>query len=221
VVVGGPWSPVESSPAPGTSLHTDCPNPGTRSPDGRQTDRGGAERKFGATRSVAAALRGQSSSLRSGGMEIDASASSPGGPTSGMAMSPEYVAAIARVAYVWGWPMVNQLNRREALTAVDEPGLRGGVLPNAPVGTVCMMTDYIAPDQRFIACTNQDVAYGMGYGRLEVEPSVIQVPVREMRCVPSTTRRFRSPSRQRRPPRRRPRPPHPRRLRHQSGAPSS
>jgi len=27
-------------------------------------------------------------------------------------MTREYVAMVARTAYVWGWPMVNQINRR-------------------------------------------------------------------------------------------------------------
>lgn len=91
-------------------------------------------------------------------------------------MSPQYAAAVARFAYLWGWPMVSMINRREAMTSVAEPGLRGGALPNAPAGSVCMMSDYIPPDQRFVACTNQDVLYGMGFGRLDEEPSVLQVP---------------------------------------------
>jgi len=32
------------------------------------------------------------------------------------------------------------------------------------------------PDQSFVACPNQDVAYGLGYFTLDVEPVVIQVP---------------------------------------------
>src|SRR6516162_2680830 len=91
------------------------------------------------------------------------------GPVPGSEMTPWYVETAGRLAYVWGWPMVSQLNRRMALTSVPEPGLRGGVLPNAPAGQVCMMTDYIPANQRFVACTNQDVAYGMGFGKLDEE----------------------------------------------------
>lgn len=72
-------------------------------------------------------------------------------------MPESFVRAVGRFAYVWGWPMVSMINRRTALTSVSEPGLRGGVLPNAPLGRVCMMTDYIPAGQRFVACTNQDV----------------------------------------------------------------
>jgi hypothetical protein len=97
-------------------------------------------------------------------------------PAPGTAMTPGYVEAVGRLAYLWGWPLVSMLNRRVALTSVPEPGLRGGVLPNAPAGQVCMMTDYIPADQRFVACTNQDVAYGMGFGKLDEEPAVLQVP---------------------------------------------
>ncbi|WP_328464007.1 DUF1214 domain-containing protein [Streptomyces sp. NBC_00448] len=68
------------------------------------------------------------------------------------------------------------INRRTALTSVSEPGLRGGVLPNAPLGRVCMMTDYIPAGQRFVACTNQDVLYGFGFGSLDEQPAVFQIP---------------------------------------------
>lgn len=98
------------------------------------------------------------------------------GPVEGLRLSDEYVRTIGRFAYVWGWPMVSMINRRTALTSVPEPGLRGGVLPNAPLGRVCMMTDYIPAGQRFVACTNQDVLYGFGFGSLDEQPAVFQIP---------------------------------------------
>jgi hypothetical protein len=70
------------------------------------------------------------------------------GTSPNTALSKEYVQMVGRFAYFWGWPIVNSFNRRVALTSVPEPGLRGGVLPNAPRGMVCMLTDYISPDQR-------------------------------------------------------------------------
>ena len=39
-----------------------------------------------------------------------------------------------------------------------------------------MLTDYIKPEQTFIACPNQDVVYGAGYFALDKEPVVFQVP---------------------------------------------
>ena len=39
-----------------------------------------------------------------------------------------------------------------------------------------MLTGYISPDQKFIACPNQDVAYGAGFSAVDKEPIVFQVP---------------------------------------------
>jgi hypothetical protein len=91
-------------------------------------------------------------------------------------LSREYVQMVGRFAYFWGWPLVNSFNRRTAFASVPEPGLRGGILPNAPVGQVCMLTDYISADQRFVTCSNQDVAYGFGFGALDEQPVIMQVP---------------------------------------------
>ena len=97
-------------------------------------------------------------------------------PATGVPMHPEYAKAIARTAYVWGWPMVNQLNRRAAITQAPEPGRLNGVLPAAPRGRLAMLSDYIDPGQNFVTCPNQDVVYGLGFFSLDEEPVVIQVP---------------------------------------------
>src|SRR5271169_5903521 len=88
------------------------------------------------------------------------------GPPPGTAMTKAYVQTIGRLAYVWGWPLVNSVNRAAALAKAPEPGLLGGVLPVA-FGRNAMLTDYIRPDQTFVTCTNQDVVYGAGYMALE------------------------------------------------------
>ncbi|CAN7537520.1 DUF1254 domain-containing protein [Phyllobacterium sp. LjRoot231] len=98
------------------------------------------------------------------------------GPVPGNTMTDAYVQLVGRMAYVWGYPLVNAHNRREAFRAAPEPGLLGGALPVAPVGFNQMLTDYIKPDQTFIVCPNQDVAYGAGFTALDKEPTVIQVP---------------------------------------------
>ena len=95
---------------------------------------------------------------------------------SGVLMHPEYAKAIGRVAYIWGWPLVNQLNRRAAITQAPYPGLLNGVLPAAPRGQIAMLHDYIDPDQNFVTCPNQDVVYGLGYFSLDEEPVIMQVP---------------------------------------------
>ena len=97
-------------------------------------------------------------------------------PVTGAVMHEEYVKTIGRMAYVWGWPVVNSFNRRAAITQAPEPGRLGGVIPVAPRGRLCMLNDYVQPDQSFVACPNQDVAYGAGFYSLDEEPVVIQVP---------------------------------------------
>jgi len=97
-------------------------------------------------------------------------------PSADVTPQPEYIKALARSAYVWGWPMVNQMNRRAKITLAPQPGLLGGIIPVAPQGQIGMLHDYIAPDERFVVCPNQDVVYGLGFFDLDKEPSVIQVP---------------------------------------------
>jgi len=91
-------------------------------------------------------------------------------------MHPEYAKSIARMAYIWGYPMVNMMNRRAALSKAPEPGRLGGVLPASPTGQIAMLYDYIDPGQNFIACPNQDVVYGLGFMSLDEQPVVLQVP---------------------------------------------
>lgn len=74
-------------------------------------------------------------------------------------MPEAYVKAIAQQAYIWGWPMVNQFNRRETITKAPYPALNGGMVPVAPMGQLSMLTDYIKPQETFVTCPNQDVAY--------------------------------------------------------------
>jgi hypothetical protein len=97
-------------------------------------------------------------------------------PATGIVMQPDYARMIAQMAYVWGWPMVNMINRRAAITQAPQPGHLNGVLPAAPRGQIAMLADYIEPTETFVACPNQDVVYGLGFFSLDEEPVVIQVP---------------------------------------------
>ncbi|MBF6989603.1 DUF1254 domain-containing protein [Cupriavidus sp. IK-TO18] len=97
-------------------------------------------------------------------------------PPLGLPMHPAYAQVIARMAYVWGWPMVNMLNRNSRITQAPHPGLLNGVLPAAPRGQVGMLHDYIDPAETFVTCPNQDVVYGLGFFSLDEEPVVAQVP---------------------------------------------
>ena len=98
------------------------------------------------------------------------------GPAAGNTMTKEYVQMVGRMAYVWGWPLVNSHNRRAAFAKAPAPGLLGGVVPVAPVGQISMLTDYIKPEETFVTCPNQDVVYGAGFSALDKEPGVLQVP---------------------------------------------
>jgi hypothetical protein len=97
-------------------------------------------------------------------------------PATGITMHPDYARTIAQMAYVWGWPIVNMINRKTAITQAPHPGLMNGILPVAPRGQIGMLHDYIEPSETFVTCPNQDVVYGLGFFSLDEEPVVAQVP---------------------------------------------
>jgi len=99
----------------------------------------------------------------------------PPGPDTRVKITEEYAKLVARDAYFWAWPMVNIYNRRQAYKDVKDFVMAGPV-PTAPLNRVAMLTDYVNPDQRIVACPNQDVVYGAGSIALDVSPVVIQVP---------------------------------------------
>ncbi|OKO84152.1 hypothetical protein AC630_09630 [Bradyrhizobium sp. AS23.2] len=97
------------------------------------------------------------------------------GPPPGTAMTKAYVQSIGRMAYLWGWPLVNVANRAAAMAKAPEPGLMGGSVPVA-FNAIAVLSDYISPDEHFVTCPNQDVVYGFGYADLDKNPIVFQVP---------------------------------------------
>lgn len=100
----------------------------------------------------------------------------PAGPVAGTRITEAYARMVARDVYFWAWPMVNVHKRRLTFKTVPEPGLMGGIMPVAPVNRLCMLTDYIEPEERMVACPNQDVVYGAASIALDISPVVIQVP---------------------------------------------
>jgi hypothetical protein len=108
-------------------------------------------------------------------MTID-SAVQVSGPVPGSRMTAGYVGEVARFAYLWAWPMVNLHNRLSAFAALPGPGLMGSVVPVAPPNSVAMLHDYITPDEKMVACPNQDVVYGFGPLAPAREPVVVQIP---------------------------------------------
>lgn len=88
----------------------------------------------------------------------------------------KYASEIAKTAYLWGWPLVNMHNRRVFLEQLPEPGLLAGIVPVGPPNHIGMLHDYIRPEERVVACPNQDVAYGFGTLDANLGPAVVQVP---------------------------------------------
>ena len=99
----------------------------------------------------------------------------PAGPDTKVKITEAYADLAARDAYFWAWPMVNMYNRRQAYKQLTEPIMLGPV-PAAPLNRLAMLTDYIVPEERIVACPNQDVVYGAGSLALDLSPVVIQVP---------------------------------------------
>jgi hypothetical protein len=97
-------------------------------------------------------------------------------PADGITMPLGYAKVVAQSAYLWGWPMVNQYNRRLNITKAPFPALNGGIVPIAPMGKLGMLVDYVNPMQSFVTCPNQDVVYGLGYYSLNAQPVIVQVP---------------------------------------------
>jgi hypothetical protein len=98
------------------------------------------------------------------------------GPMEGTRITEAYARMVARDAYFWAWPMVNMFNKRLAFSHAPEPGLLGGIMPFAPLNRLAMLSDYVEPTERNVACPNQDVVYGAGLLALDVSPVVVQVP---------------------------------------------
>jgi hypothetical protein len=91
-------------------------------------------------------------------------------------MTGDYIRSAGRLAYLWGWPLVNMHNRLSLMEMLPGPGLLGGVIPAASPGSVGMLHDHITPDEKLVACPNQDVVYGFGVVDARRGPSVVQVP---------------------------------------------
>jgi len=98
------------------------------------------------------------------------------GPVAGVRMTEDYLRSVGKLAYLWGWPLVNMHNRLSIMERLPGPGLIGGVVPAASPGSAGMLHDYITPEERLVACPNQDVVYGFGVIDAQRGPSVVQVP---------------------------------------------
>jgi hypothetical protein len=99
----------------------------------------------------------------------------PNGPDATVKITEEYAKLVGRDAYFWAWPMVNIYNRRLSFAPITESA-RSGPLIMAPLNHITMLTGYLDPLERAVACPNQDVVYGIGGIALDLSPVVVQVP---------------------------------------------
>lgn len=99
----------------------------------------------------------------------------PPGPDARVKITEAYAAHVARDAFFWAWPLLNTYNRRLAFSKMKEQRYVGPLL-EAPLNRLTMLTDYVNPEERNVACPNQDVVYGLGMVTLDVSPVVVQVP---------------------------------------------
>jgi hypothetical protein len=110
------------------------------------------------------------------GQDLKALPTKVAGVPEGTVINKEFASVLAPDVYVWGWPIVNAFHRRASFATAPEPGLRGGFLPVAPTGYISMLTEYISPKERWVAHPNQDVVYGFGFGAVDKDPVVLQIP---------------------------------------------
>jgi hypothetical protein len=99
----------------------------------------------------------------------------PSAPVAGTKITEEYAELVGRDVYFWAWPLVNVYIRRLVHERVSE-AMISGAMPTAPLNQLGMLSDYITPEERALACPNQDVVYGAGALALDLSPVVIQVP---------------------------------------------
>jgi hypothetical protein len=130
---------------------------------------------FTSIAACAIAMAMQLANVQAQQVALPKSAAEVPGPAPGP-MTKDYVLMVGRMAYFWGWPLVNAHNQRSALSRTPEPVLLNGVLPIAPLNTVAMLTDFISPAAKSVAAPNHDVVYGLANLALEKEPVVVQVP---------------------------------------------
>jgi len=89
----------------------------------------------------------------------------------------EYVEALARLVYYWGYPAIDVMTRTGQWETLKQgPGTVLGVFPGGPVNTSGCLSDYLAPSQRMVVTPNNDTIYMSGFADLGREPAVIQTP---------------------------------------------
>jgi hypothetical protein len=87
-----------------------------------------------------------------------------------------YVAALAKVVYYWGYPLVDVTGRTGQWQVMKEPGRIAGLVPAAPMGYLGYLSDYLPRAQRWVVSPNNDTVYGSCLADLGQGPLVVQTP---------------------------------------------
>jgi hypothetical protein len=91
----------------------------------------------------------------------------------------EYIQALARIVYYWGYPAVDVTSRTGQWETMKRgPGTMLGIFPAGPVNTASYLSDYMSPSQRMVVTPNNDTIYMSSFCDLGKEPAVIQTPAR-------------------------------------------
>ncbi len=90
-------------------------------------------------------------------------------------MSKAYVQMVGRMAYLWGWPLVNVANRSAAFSKAPEPGLLGGVVPVA-FNRIAMLTVISVRKSTSSPARTRTSCMALRTATLDKEPIVFQVP---------------------------------------------
>lgn len=67
-----------------------------------------------------------------------------------------YVAALAKVVYYWGYPLVDVTGRTGQWQVMKEPGRIAGLVPTAPMGHLGYLSDYLPRAQRWVVSPNDN-----------------------------------------------------------------
>ena len=108
-------------------------------------------------------------------LRVESTPAAVHGGQSDRVLEEDMVRAVAREAYVWGWPLAYVQQCRARIALVPRAGKSGG-LPVAPLNELAMLTEQAAPRTSFVPCPNRDVLYGFGIFDLAQTPVVVQVP---------------------------------------------
>jgi hypothetical protein len=73
-------------------------------------------------------------------------------------MTEDYPRSVGRLAYLRGWSLASMHNRLSIMEKLPGPSLLAGIATAASPDSAAMLHDYVVPEERLVACPNQDVS---------------------------------------------------------------